>query len=95
MAYQEGTGIGGRTKPTVRGNLGDFNHATKVASSTTVAFSGSNEGAAFLVENKTNVVVHCSNGGTIGADALVAGTLYPIGVKKVAIGGTGVIYVLR
>ena len=87
-------GIVDRTPPTIRGNLGDYNHAQKVASSTTVAFSGSNEGRAFLVENKSNVVIHCSAGGTIDADALVAGTLYPIGVKKVAIGGTGVIYVL-
>jgi hypothetical protein len=88
-------GIVDRTKPVIRGNLGDYNHATKVDSSTTIAFSGSNEGRAFLVENKSNVVIHCSAGGTIGADALVAGTLYPIGVQKVAIGGTGVIYVLR
>ena len=95
MAYQEGTGIGSRTKPTIRGNLGDFNHSTTVASSTTVAFSGSNEGRAFLVGNASNVVIHCSSGGTIGADGLVACTLYPIGVKKVVIGNTGVIYVLQ
>ena len=49
-------GIVDRTPPTIRGNLGDYNHAQKVASSTTVAFSGSNEGRAFLVENKSNVV---------------------------------------
>ena len=66
-----------------------------MASSTTVAFSGSNEGRAFLVGNASNVVIHCSNGGTIDADGLLAGTFYPIGVKKVAIGATGVIYVLR
>ena len=88
-------GIVGRTPPSVRGNLGTYNNSTTVASSTTVAFSGSNEGRAFLVGNASNVVIHCSNGGTIDADGLLAGTVYPIGVKKVAIGATGVIYVLR
>ena len=95
MAIEQGTGIVGRTKPTIRGNLGTYIKSTKVLSNTTVAFSGSNEGAAFLVGNASNVVIHPSNGGTIGADGLVAGTLYPIGVKKVVIGNTGVIYVLQ
>ena len=88
-------GIVDRTPPSIRGNLGDYNHAQKVASSTTVAFSGSNEGRAFLVENKSNVTIHCSAGGTIDGTGLVAGTVYPIGVQKVTIGSTGVVYVLR
>ena len=71
----QGQGIVGRTKPTIRGNLGTYNKSTKVLSNTTVAFSGSNEGAAFLVENN--------------------GTIYDIGVKKVTIAATGVIYVLQ
>ena len=95
MAQVQGQGIVGRSKPTVRGNLGTYNKSTKVLSNTTVAFSGSNEGAAFLVGNASNVVIHPSNGGTIGADGLVAGTLYPIGVEKIVIGNTGVIYVLQ
>ena len=88
-------GIVDRTPPSIRGNLGDYNHAQKVDSSTTVAFSGSNEGRAFLVENKSNVTIECSGGGTIVGTGLTAGNLYEIGVKKVTIGSTGVVYVLR
>ena len=91
----QGQGIVGRTKPTIRGNLGTYNKSTKVLSNTTVAFSGSNEGAAFLVENKSNVTIECSGGGTIAGTGLTAGTLYEIGVKKVTIAATGVIYVLQ
>ena len=39
MAIEQGTGIVGRTKPTIRGNLGTYNKSTKVLSNTTVAFS--------------------------------------------------------
>ena len=95
MAIEQGTGIVGRTKPTIRGNLGTYNKSTKVLSNTTIAFSGSDEGAAFLVENKSNVTIECSGGGTIAGTGLVAGTLYPIGVQKVTIAATGVVYVLQ
>jgi len=95
MAQVQGKGIGGRTRPTVKGNTGKYNTSTKVASSTMVAFSGSNEGRAFLVENKSNVTIECSGGGTIVGTGLTAGNLYEIGVKKVTIGSTGVVYVLR
>ena len=88
-------GIVDRTPPAVRGNLGEYNSSTKVDSNTEVAFSGSSEGRAFLVENKGNVTIHCSNGGTIAGTGLIAGEIYPIGVKKVTIANTGVIYVLR
>jgi hypothetical protein len=37
--------------------LGDYNGITKVLSSTTVAFTGSNAGAAFICEVVTNVVL--------------------------------------
>jgi hypothetical protein len=75
--------------------LGDYNGITKVLSSTTVDFTGSNAGAGFIVENTTNVVVHAAGGGTLPTAALNTKTLYPIGVKKVVIGGTGVVYVLH
>ncbi|MBT6402440.1 hypothetical protein HOK09_03195 [Candidatus Woesearchaeota archaeon] len=75
--------------------LGDYNGITKVLSSTTVAFTGSNAGAAFICEVVTNVVVHGSGGGTIPGTSLTADTLYPIGVKKVAIGASGIVYVLH
>ena len=75
--------------------LGDYNGITKVLSSTTVAFTGSNAGAAFICEVVTNVVIHAANGGTIPGTSLTADTLYPIGTKKVVIGGSGIVYVLH
>mgnify|MGYP003661650509 FL=1 len=84
-----------RSRPTARGTLGVYNKSTKVAASTMMAFTGSNEGRAFLIENKTNVTVECSNGGTILGTGLLAGTVYEIGVRKVANGADGVVYVLQ
>ena len=75
--------------------LGDYNGITKVLSSTTVAFTGSNAGAAFICEVVTNVVIHGSGGGSILGTSLTADTLYPIGVNKVAIGASGIVYVLH
>ncbi|MBT3298775.1 hypothetical protein HN385_07625 [archaeon] len=83
-----------RSLPTDQ-KLGDYNGITKVLSSTTVEFTGSNAGAAFIVENTTNVVVHGSGGGTLPSTVLNTKTLYPIGVNKVVIGETGVVYVLH
>ena len=74
---------------------GEYNKITKVASSTTVAFTGSNAGAGFIVEVVDNVVIHTPGGGTIPGTSLTADTLYPIGVSKVAIGNDGVVYVLQ
>ena len=75
--------------------LGDYNGITKVLSSTTVAITGSNAGAAFICEVVTNVVIHGSGGGSIPGTSLTADTLYPIGVNKVAIGASGIVYVLH
>ena len=94
MAISEGVGIGGRSKPTDH-QLGDYNGITKVLSSTTVAFTGSNAVAGFICEVVTNVVVHGSGGGTIPGTSLIADTLYPIGVNKVVIGADGIVYVLH
>ena len=92
MADVQGTAF--HSPPTDR-QLGEYNGITKVASNTTVAFTGSNAGAAFICEVVTNVVVHGSGGGTIPGTALLVDTVYPIGVKKVAIGGSGIVYVLH
>ena len=94
MAISEGVGIAGRSKPTER-QLGEYNRITKVLSSTTVAFTGSNAGAGFIVGVVDNVVIHTPGGGTIPGTSLTADTLYPIGVSKVAIGSDGVVYVLQ
>ena len=75
--------------------LGDYNRITKVDSSTTFHATGSNAGAGFIVEVVTNVVIHAASGGTLPSSALLVDTVYPIGVNKVAIGATGVVYVLH
>ena len=75
--------------------LGDYNKVTEVGSSTTYHATGSNSGAGFIVENLTNVVIHCSSGGTLDSGQLSTKTLYPIGVRKVVIGATGVVHVLH
>ena len=94
MAISEGVGIGGRSTPTDR-RAGDYNVITKVLADTTVAFTGSNAGAGFIVEVVSNVVIHGASGGTIPGTSLTADTLYPIGVNKVAIGSSGIVYVLH
>ena len=86
--------IGDRTPPAVRGNLGKYNHVKTVGTSETFFATGSNETAAFIVGN-TDTVLTFSGGGTLPGSALLIDTVYPIGVKKVAIGATGVVYVLH
>ena len=88
-------GIVDRSAPSVRGNLGVYNKIIKVDSSTTFHAPGSNEASAFIVENATNVVVHASGGGTIPGSSVTAKEVVPIGVKKVVIGATGVVYLLK
>ena len=75
--------------------VGDYNGITKVAADTTVAFTGSNARAGFIVEVVSNVVIHGASGGTIPGTSLTADTLYPIGVSKVANGNDGIVYVLH
>ena len=75
--------------------LGDYNKVTEVASATTFHATGSNSGAGFIVENLTNVVIHCSSGGTLDSGQLSTKTLYPIAGRKVVIGATGVVFVLH
>ena len=88
-------GIVDRTPPTVRGNLGEYNKIIKVASSTTFEATGSNEASAFIVENATNVNIFGSGGGNIPGSSVTAKEVIPIGVKKVVIGATGVVYLLK
>ena len=83
-----------RDTPSIRAT-GDYNRITKVPSSTTFHATGSNAGAAFICENVTNVVIHCAGGGILGGDQCTVKVLYPIGVKKVVNGSTGVVHVLH
>lgn len=75
--------------------LGDYNRVTKVTANTSVAFSGSRSGAGFIVENVSNVTIDCSSGGALPGSTLSTDTLYPIGVRKVTIGASGIVYVLH
>ena len=95
MAYV-GTDAGTlfRDTPTDR-RAGDYNGVTKVDSSTTVAFTGSKAGAGFIVEAVNNVVIHCAGGGVLGGDQCTVKVLYPIGVKKVVNGSSGIVHVLH
>ena len=75
--------------------LGDYNGVTEVAASTTFYATGSNAGAGFIIENVTNVVIHCAGGGILGGDQCTVKVLYPIGVKKVVNGSSGIVHVLH
>ena len=75
--------------------LGDYNGVTEVAASTTFHATGSNAGAGFIVEVITNVVIHAAGGGILPASTLLVDTVYPIGVKKVVIGSSGIVHVLH
>jgi len=83
-----------RSAPTDR-RLGDYNGVVRVAPNTTVDFTGSAAGAGFIVENVSNVVVYTPGGGALPGSTLATDTLYPIGVKQVAIGASGIVYVLK
>ena len=79
-----------------RTSAGEYNSITKVAADSTVAFTGSNAGAAFICEVVSNVSIQASNGGdVIPGTSLTADTLYPIGVSRVEIGSNGIVYVLH
>ena len=79
-----------------RTSAGEYNSITKVAADSTVAFTGSNAGAAFICEVVSNVSIQASNGGdAIPGTSLTADTLYPIGVSRVEIGNNGIVYVLH
>ena len=95
MAIEQGKGIAGRNTRAYKGTFGDYNRVTKVPSSTTFEATGSNAGAGFIVEVITNVVIHAAGGGILPASTLLIDTLYPIGVNKVTIAATGVVYVLH
>jgi len=75
--------------------LGDYNGVTEVAASTTFHATGSKAGAGFIIENVTNVVIHCASGGTLNGDQCTVKVLYPIGVKKVVNGASGIVHVLH
>ena len=74
---------------------GDYNRVTEVAASTTFHATGSKAGAGFIIENVTNVVIHCAGGGVLGGDQCTVKVLYPIGVKKVVNGSSGIVHVLH
>ena len=94
MAEVQGQGIVGRSKPTVRGNLGKYNHVQTIGTSATYFATGSNEAAAFMIGN-TGTVLTFSGGGSVAGTAFNTKEVYEIGIQKVVNGGSGVVYLLR
>jgi len=92
----EGVGIGGRTPPTLRGNLGKYNKVITVGNSTTFFATGSNEGAAFVVDGTlAQITLTFSGGGSATGDVFNAGEIHEIGVQKAVTGGGSVVYLLK
>ena len=92
----EGVGIGGRTPPTLRGNLGKYNSVHLVPNSTMWAASGSNEAAAFVVAGTlAQITLTFSGGGSAAGSVFDAGVVHEIGVQKAVTGGGSVVYLLK
>ena len=83
-----------RSLPTTQ-TLGDYNGVSRVGPSTTFHATGSRAVAGFIIENVTNVVIHCASGGSLDGDQCTVKVLYPIGVKKVVNGSSGIVHVLH
>ena len=83
-----------RSLPTTQ-TLGDYNGVSRVGPSTTFHATGSRAGAGFIIENVTNVLIHCASGGSLNGDQCTVKVLYPIGVKKVVNGSSGIVHVLH
>lgn len=90
--------VGGihRTQRSRSHSPGDYNKVTYVGPNSTYFATGSEAGAAgFIIENATNVVINCSNSGTLNGSQCLVKTVYPIGVYSVTIGATGKVHVLH
>ena len=88
------TDVTSRSAPKFR-STGTYNRVTKVAASTTVAFTGSMAAAAFIVEDVTNVTITAVDGGEIPGSSVLVDTVYQIAPQKVAIGSDGIVHVLH
>ena len=88
--------IGDRTPPVIRGNLGRYNKVITVGNSTTFFATGSNEGAAFVVDGTlAQITLTFSGGGSAAGDVFNAGEVHEIGVSKAATGAGSVVYLLK
>ena len=88
------TDVSSRSAPDFK-STGTYNRVTKVAASTTVAFTGSMAAAGFIVENVSNVTITAVDGGEIPGSSVLVDTVYPIAPQKVAIGSDGIVHVLH
>ena len=86
--------VSSRSAPDFK-SAGTYNRVTKVASSTTVAFTGSMVAAGFIVEDVTNVTITAVDGGEIPGSSVLVDTVYPIAPQKVTIGSSGIVHVLH
>ena len=82
-------------------NFEDFGHPGKYYESQTVAdgqtdYTGSNYGfGAVIVKTHGSAVFHLSNGGTVAATNLTAGTVYDLSLAKITAASSATIYVLK
>lgn len=78
------------------GNPGKYADTLVVNSSTTVDLTSSNAiYGAFMIANATNVQLTASNDAHLLASDFTAKEIYDISIKRVAIGGTGKVYLFR
>ena len=78
------------------GEPGRYINAIKIGPSATVDFTGSNYGyGAFLIQDATNVEITASNGANLAAAAFNTKSIYDIGIRRIAVGATGVVYAFR
>jgi hypothetical protein len=78
------------------GDPGRYVQAVRVGSSTIVDFTGSLYGyGAFLIQDATNVEITASNGVGLPGAAFNTKTMYDIGIRRINIGATGVVYAFR
>jgi hypothetical protein len=70
MARQD-AGTMFRSLPTTQ-TLGDYNGVSRVGPSTTFHATGSRAGAGFIIENVTNVLIHCASGGSLNGDQCIS-----------------------
>ena len=91
------TDVSGFHTPTTRDlRLGDYNSVTNVPVNTTIDFTGSRAtGTGLIPQVVTTVTCSLSGGGQLLGSGLKAGTFYPVGIKKVETGDTGIVHVLH
>ena len=75
--------------------IGAMIYSGSAASNPVMNFTGSNYGGAGFIVGTGSANIETVQGGTIKAEQLVVGELYPISVAKISGGASAYIYVLK